>query len=135
EDEDTTFTPEWNDCHRNTPDALICYKNLRKDKGLRDKVANILKVSGKWVNTIKQIGCLPGLKAKPWRLALSTPADITGYNIDNNANPSGYKFVYEGLYQVTRFDKEIESSFSMYKFQLDMLEDQQYDSKWKQKQI
>ncbi|MBA0634971.1 hypothetical protein Godav_029524, partial [Gossypium davidsonii] len=36
------------------------------------------------------------------------------YNIDNNANPSGYKFLYEGLYRVTRFDKEIESSFSMY---------------------
>ncbi|MBA0642714.1 hypothetical protein Goklo_027060 [Gossypium klotzschianum] len=84
EDEDTTFTPEWNDCHRNITDALICYKNLRKDKGLRDKfsnqhkmsleqdrcrglaldgrVANILKVSGKWVNTIKQIGCLPEVK-------------------------------------------------------------------------
>ncbi|MBA0760305.1 hypothetical protein Gotri_023058, partial [Gossypium trilobum] len=136
EDEDTTFTSEWNDCRRNITDALRCYKKLWKDKRPRDKVANILKVSGKWVNTIKQIGCFSGLKAKPWRLALSTPADMTGYNSDNNANASRYKFVYEGLYRVTRFDKEIESGFSVYKFQLDMLEDhQQYDSKWKQKRI
>ncbi|MBA0734538.1 hypothetical protein Gogos_018439 [Gossypium gossypioides] len=84
EDEDTTFTPEWNDCCRNITDALRCYKKLWKDTRLRDKflnqhkmspeqgrcrglaldgrVANILKVSGKWVNTIKQIGCLPGVK-------------------------------------------------------------------------
>ncbi|KAH1122806.1 hypothetical protein J1N35_005966 [Gossypium stocksii] len=61
---------------------------------------------------------------------------IHKYNSDNNANASGYKFVYKRLYRVTRFDKEIESGFSVYKFQLDMLEDhQQYDSKWKQKRI
>nr|KJB16044.1 hypothetical protein B456_002G210200 [Gossypium raimondii] len=235
EDEDTTFTSEWNNCRRNIIDALRCYKKLWKDKRSRDKfsnqhkmspeqgrcrglaldgrVANILKVSGKWVNTIKQIGCFPGIKIGDeyhWRgelcvfglhynfqrgidyissvegetlatsivdscrydggiisrvpcpnltytgegenrdqmleggnLALKNNIHykkpvrvIRKYNSDNNANASRYKFVYEGLYRVTRFDKEIESGFSVYKFQLDMLEDhQQYDSKWKQKRI
>ncbi|MBA0734535.1 hypothetical protein Gogos_018437 [Gossypium gossypioides] len=84
EDEDTTFTPEWNDCCKNITDALRWYKKLWKDKRLWDKfsnqhkmspeqgicrglaldgrVANILKVSGKWVNTINQIGRFSGIK-------------------------------------------------------------------------
>ncbi|KAK5842052.1 hypothetical protein PVK06_004379 [Gossypium arboreum] len=179
EDEDTTFTPEWNDCSRNITDALRCYKKLRKDKGLRDnlsnqhkmspeqgrchslaldgRVANILKVSGKWVNTIKGIinkYPFPNLTYtgegenrdqmfEGGNLALKNNIHykkpvrvISKYNSDDNANVSGYKFVYEGLYRVTKFDKEIESGFSVYKFQLDMLDDhQQYDSKWKQKRI
>ncbi|TYI98371.1 hypothetical protein E1A91_D01G209700v1 [Gossypium mustelinum] len=194
EDENTTFTSEWNDCRRNIIDSLRCYKKLWKDKfsnqhkmspeqgrcrglALDGRVANILKVSGKWVNTIKQIGCFPGIKIGDeyhWRgdlgiisrvpcpnltytgegenrdqmleggnLALKNNIHykkpvrvIRKYNSDDNANASRYKFVYEGLYRVTRFDKEIESGFSVYKFQLDMLEDhQQYDSKWKQKRI
>ncbi|MBA0734536.1 hypothetical protein Gogos_018438, partial [Gossypium gossypioides] len=167
EDEDTTFTLEWNDCRRNITDALIYYKNLRKDKGLRDRfsnqhkmsleqdrccglaldgrVANILKrgidyissVEGKTlaISIVNSCRCDRGIISKVHCPNLTYTKEgekrhqmLKGGNLALK-NTIHYKKTCEG----DAFDKEIESSFSMYKFQLDMLEDQQYDSKWKQK--
>ncbi|KAG8503824.1 hypothetical protein CXB51_001968 [Gossypium anomalum] len=130
EDEDTAFTPEWM--------SPRC-----RGLALDSKVANILKVLGNWVNTIKQIGCLPGIKIGDeyhWRGETLATSIVDSCRHDNGIinRVSCLKLIYigEGLYRVTRFDKEIESGFSVYKFHLDMLEDhQQYDSKWKQKRI
>ncbi|KAK8522313.1 hypothetical protein V6N13_115289 [Hibiscus sabdariffa] len=58
---------------------------------------------------------------------------IRKYNHIGNANDSGYKFVYEGLYRVTKYWKEIrgDSGTYVYKFKLVRMEDhQQYDSEW-----
>ncbi|GMI87954.1 hypothetical protein HRI_002464700 [Hibiscus trionum] len=63
---------------------------------------------------------------------------IRKYNHIGNANDSGYKFVYEGLYRVTKYWKEIrgDSGTYVYKFNLVKMEDhQQYDSEWKKKYV
>ncbi|KAK8698960.1 hypothetical protein V6N13_115060 [Hibiscus sabdariffa] len=63
---------------------------------------------------------------------------IRRYNHSRNANDSGYKFIYEGLYRVAKYWKEIraDSGTCVYKFKLVRMEDhQQYDSEWKKKNV
>ncbi|KAE8719171.1 putative Hydroxyproline-rich glycoprotein family protein [Hibiscus syriacus] len=237
-EKEKTFVPEWYKSRENINGALKVFRRLLVNKQERDmiaqehglspearkcngiwlhiRVAKLMEVSGQWVNTTGQIGCISGIQighefhwrgelsivglhnnfhrgidvvtsvfGKTWatsivdsgrfdnarvssdeitycgegdnpcygkrnkhkdqtldgrNLALinnmndKTPVRvIRKYTSIVGANDSGYKFVYEGLYQVTGYEKKRgEFGKYVYEFKLVKLEDcRQYDSKWK----